>query len=197
MHQILKNRVPRALFFLGGVCIRHDEALCAKGVDQPIKQEEVALSLADMAATGDSNGVRVNLAGGALINESQLGSHITALHNACAQGKTDIVRFLISKDAKVDSTDSDGATPLIYAAYAGETEIVATLIQAGAKVNHVPKLGLTAIAAAVVSDSRPTMQLLMDHGADASLSAPNSFSALSLAELRGQHQLITLLIRKE
>ncbi|KAJ7470803.1 ankyrin repeat-containing domain protein [Mycena latifolia] len=59
----------------------------------------------------------------------------TALHWAASSGSTDIVRFLIDKEAEVDLVDNSGWTPLHIAVSAGHDDIVQELVGAGADVN--------------------------------------------------------------
>ncbi|KAJ7173958.1 ankyrin repeat-containing domain protein [Mycena crocata] len=59
----------------------------------------------------------------------------TALHWAASSGATDIVRFLVDKQAEVDVVDNSGWTPLHIAVSAGHDEIVQELVGAGADVN--------------------------------------------------------------
>ncbi|KAJ7183300.1 ankyrin repeat-containing domain protein, partial [Mycena filopes] len=60
-----------------------------------------------------------------------------------SSGSTEIVRFLIDKQAEVDLVDNSGWTPLHIAVSAGHDEIVQELVGAGADVNRKNSKGLT------------------------------------------------------
>ncbi|ORX92853.1 ankyrin, partial [Basidiobolus meristosporus CBS 931.73] len=63
---------------------------------------------------------------------------ITPLCLASYLGKSDVVSVLIKEGgANVDATDSNGATPLMYAARDGHENIVQLLLEYGAKVDTV------------------------------------------------------------
>ncbi|KAJ7896953.1 ankyrin repeat-containing domain protein, partial [Mycena leptocephala] len=60
-----------------------------------------------------------------------------------SSGSTDIVRFLVDKQAEVDLVDNNGCTPLHIAVSAGHDEIVQELVGAGADVTKQNSKGLT------------------------------------------------------
>ena len=54
----------------------------------------------------------------------------------CTAGHADIVELLLQRnDVQIDSRDSEGGTPLWYAAESGGSKIVTMLIQRGADAN--------------------------------------------------------------
>jgi ankyrin repeat protein len=59
----------------------------------------------------------------------------TPLWYAAAYGHTNVLKALISRGAKVNSSDVHGFTPLHVAAQLGQIDCVRELIKAGAKVN--------------------------------------------------------------
>ena len=56
---------------------------------------------------------------------------LTALHYTAAQWDISIAKFLISKGAKIDCTDSKGRTPLHIAAYSNHTDMMQFLLENG------------------------------------------------------------------
>jgi ankyrin repeat protein len=58
----------------------------------------------------------------------------TALHRAAAQGREDVVAYLIKKGADVNATGPLDWTPLHVAAQKGDLEVVKRLVKAGAKI---------------------------------------------------------------
>ena len=57
----------------------------------------------------------------------------TFLRNACADGKSDIVQFLLERGANPNSRDNEGKTPLMAAAITGRLEVVKLLVEHGAR----------------------------------------------------------------
>lgn len=89
-------------------------------------------------------------------------------------------------------------TALIAAAHLGHHEVVGKLIDAGAPLDHVNNLHWTALIEAVVlgnggTDHVETVRLLVDAGADASLTDRQGITALELARARGYASMVSLL----
>ena len=96
-----------------------------------------------------------------------------------------------------DANFNDG-TALIAAAHLGHDGVVRQLIAAGAPLDHVNNLHWTALIEAVVlGDGGPrhqaTVELLLDAGADASLTDRDGRTPLALARMRGYDAIVALL----
>jgi len=52
----------------------------------------------------------------------------TALHKACKQGHTKVVRFLLKECAHIDPVDIEGATPLLKAIFFGQSQTLGILL---------------------------------------------------------------------
>ena len=90
-------------------------------------------------------------------------------------------------------------TALIAAAHLGNWESVQVLIAAGAPLDHVNNLGWTALIEAVVlGDGGPrhvkTAKLLVEAGADRSITDRDGNTPLALAKERGYKAMISVLI---
>ena len=89
----------------------------------------------------------------------------TPLICASADGKTEIVEFLLSKGAKVDAKleyyqEYKGCTALHLAAMHGRTAVVKLLVKAGAKYDLKDAKGKTPLAYAVKYQRKDVMRIL-------------------------------------
>lgn len=69
--------------------------------------------------------------------------HISCLTWAAGRGYTEIVRTLLGAQAKVNTADKYGTTPLIWAARKGHKDIVEALLEEGANVDNAGMVGAT------------------------------------------------------
>jgi hypothetical protein len=110
---------------------------------------------------------------------------------ATAQGRDEMVQYLIGVQASVGFQDEDsGVTPLMMAAVEGHQEIAAKLIAAGAEVGVADATGWTALHHAVRKGHSGMALELVAAGADPEQEDPDGFSPLSLARSRGQWRLV-------
>ncbi|WP_108883149.1 ankyrin repeat domain-containing protein [Anderseniella sp. Alg231-50] len=119
---------------------------------------------------------------------------------AAVANDADMVRTAIRAGGNAKNITSiyDG-TALIAAAHLGNWESVQVLIGAGAPLDHVNNLGWTALIEAVVlGDGGPrhvkTAKLLVEAGADRSITDRNGKSPLELARERGYREMIRVLM---
>lgn len=89
----------------------------------------------------------------------------TPLHYCAWEGKADVCRFLLAKQANVDARAPNGATPLMIAARQGHDEIVRLLIKQAADVNAENDRGATALEYAVKAGNTVIVELLRKAGA--------------------------------
>lgn len=110
-----------------------------------------------------------------------------------------MVRTAINEGGSAKNiTSIYGGTALIAAAHLGNWESVQVLIEAGAPLDHVNNLGWTALIEAVVlGDGGPrhvkTARLLVEAGADRSLTDRNGNTPLDLARKFDYEELIRAL----
>ncbi len=90
----------------------------------------------------DTEAVRSLLASGADVNATYDYSYIskknvTALQLASLSGNFEIVKMLVTRGARIDAADSQGATALFLAAMKNHLSVVQYLVTHGADVNHI------------------------------------------------------------
>ena len=134
---------------------------------QPIR--ETALMTA--AWTGNLEVVKLLLAHGANVNAKEASRAQTALMWAASEQHPAIVRLLVEHGADVHarSKESDGFTPLLFAARVNDLDSVRILLSAGANVNETAgeKVGgSNALLVATVRGHMALAAFLLDQGAD-------------------------------
>lgn len=85
---------------------------------------------------------------------------------AAAQGHLEIVKFLISKSADINSHTENRSTPLRAASFDGDLEIVKFLVENGADVNKANKYGHSPLHLACYFGWSEIARLLLDNGAE-------------------------------
>lgn len=92
-----------------------------------------------------------------------------ALQAAIRAGELDETKRLLESGADVNSRDSFGNTPLLYAAFSGNADIVACLLAHGADVNAPeagpPILGHSVLEGAILAGRTEVVKLLIPAGA--------------------------------
>ena len=121
---------------------------------------------------------------------------------AGAEGRLEILRMTLEHGADLVSVNRYGGTALIPAAHHGHIQIVAELVRTDIDINHINYLGWTALLEAIVlGDGGPTyieiVRLLIDAGADVSISDSNDVSPLAHARMSGYLEITDLLVPTE
>ncbi len=138
-----------------------------KIIQQGITFEEK--NLVTYAGRGDKEVVIAFLDAGMEIDAMRNTDGWTALTAASFYKRTEIVKFLLEKQATVNLQDIYGRTPLMYAAAMGAEEIVTMLLDAGAKPNIQDKKGRTALMEAYSKQEALIAQILKNAGATSPL----------------------------
>jgi hypothetical protein len=86
----------------------------------------------------------------------------TFLRHACADGKSDIAKFLLDSGADVNSRDKEGKTPLMAAAMIGRLEIVKLLLEQGADPRIESQNGDSAAKMAQRWGKKEIVQVLLE-----------------------------------
>ena len=117
----------------------------------------------------------------------------TALMMACLGNHLDVVKMLVSAGAPVES--GHGWQPLHYAAFGGSVDIVRYLLDKGAEKNALAPNSYTPLMLAVRESKLDTARALLLEDADTAHKGPKGETALSIAEQRGNADLVDLLKR--
>jgi ankyrin repeat protein len=150
------------------------------------------LDLFEAAATGDITALRQALGAAPELVNAHAGDGWTALHLAAAFATPEAVKFLIEHGASVSavSTNPQANQPLHAAlALSRNPEVIACLLAAGADPNGRQAGGFTALFSAAAANRRDLAQILIDNGADPSLSSDFGQTASSYARQRGNEDM--------
>lgn len=170
------------------------------------------------ARAGTLKAVQALIASGAEVNAQENSQNQTALMWAVAESHPDVVQALVDhradvhartrstrmlvvrgdmaqvpNDSSIDTTETGGTTPLLFAARQGDIESAKVLIEAGAKVNETAADGSTALVIAMHSGHGEFASFLLDRGADPNADGAG-YSALHAAVLRDDVSVVKALL---
>ena len=126
-------------------------------------------------------------------------SGVLPLHLAAYFGLTRVASSLLSAGAATDSRDSQGATPLMYAAAGGNAPVVQELLREGADPNLVCSRGRSSLHRAIAFDKVNVARILLDHpNIDVNLvdGSRKDQTPLMLASSYGRGQIVPILTHK-
>ncbi|MDQ7785136.1 MAG: ankyrin repeat domain-containing protein [Desulfomonilaceae bacterium] len=163
---------------------------------QVIEMSTLGDDLIEAAMSGDVVKVRRLVANGADVNyANRLG--VTPLMVAAQWNRPNIVSFLLSKHADVETKEnSSGCNALIFACVSGNSDIVGLILAHGAHVNSTNRDGRTALMTASFRGAIAVVKVLLSHGAH--IDAVDRFGATPLTEasMAGHRDVVTLLMSK-
>lgn len=119
---------------------------------------------------------------------------VTALMTAVIKGHTDIVRYLLSKNADINAKDQDGKTALMKAAEITNPLMAKILIENQANVNLKDVYGNTALMKAISKNNTEIVKLLLNNKSDVNAKGYNNMTALMNAAGIGNKEIIMLLL---
>ncbi|CAM6079456.1 unnamed protein product [Sphagnum tenellum] len=105
---------------------------------------------------------------------------LEAIHACAREGDLQGLGQLLDHGSPVDVKDSDGRTPLIWAADRGELSAVEILLAKGAEINAQDIEGQTALHYATVCEQEAVAKYLFEHGADADIADKEGDTPLKL-----------------
>jgi len=116
------------------------------------------------------------------------------IHQAVESNNLPKVKAIIAADpSAINEKDSDGWTPLAYAARFGRKEIAQFLIQKKAAVNIADNNGYTPLHQAAAYDQRQLIELLLNNGADVNARTSGGVTPRRLAVSNGHKRAVDLL----
>lgn len=132
---------------------------------------------------------------GADINERNANGS-TPLHEACANRRKNIVRFLLQQDGiKINGTDSKERTPLVISCQNQFDDIIDILLMNNASVNKADDRGFTPLHIAASGDFKEIAQLLLKNKASINQTCKKHFTPLTLAAGKGSFDMVQLFLK--
>lgn len=119
-----------------------------------------------------------------------------ALLDAARGDDRGAVEQLLKQGANPNERESDGATPLAWAATRTNTEIAGMLLKAGADPNLTNELGIGPLALAIANGSSEIVTQLLARGADPNVSRENGETPLMMAARMGRIDMMKSLLAK-
>jgi len=98
-------------------------------------------------------------------------------------GSLERVALLLDSGAGVNSRDTAGRTPLMWAAVGGNVPMMRLLIERGAEINAVCGYGGTALMRAAGGGRMETVRFLIEHGADVNAKTQGGVTALMKTQI--------------
>ncbi len=120
-----------------------------------------------------------------------------ALFDAVRGDDRAAVERLLQQGGNPNERESDGSTPLAWAATRANAEIAAILLKAGADPNVTNELGIGPLALAIANGSAALAAQLLSHGADPNLARENGETPLMTAARMGQTDIMKLLLARK
>ncbi|TKH05670.1 hypothetical protein FC682_07740 [Peribacillus simplex] len=174
-------------------------SLIDQGVD--INTQDSEGRTATMIATynNDVKSAKILIEAGADVNIQDDMKNSPFLY-AGAEGYVDILKLAIDAGADPSITNRYGGTALIPASEHGYVEVTKELLtKTDIDVNHVNDLGWTALLEAIILNDgdgkqQQTVQLLIDHGADANIPDNSGMTPLQHAREKGFKEIEQILL---
>lgn len=153
--------------------------------------------LCDAALRSDIVKVKAILARSPELVNARIGDGLTPLHSSVYYGTNpELIEYLISKGAEVDSHDVLGLTPLHWSASRNNRKAAEVLLSKRADINSRERNGLTPLHMAAFNGHRDMMDLLLSRGASIDLKANDGYTPLHMAACNGFLDLVRFLLSK-
>ncbi|KAM4606154.1 ankyrin repeat and SAM domain-containing protein 6 isoform 2-T2 [Polymixia lowei] len=105
--------------------------------------------------------------------------------SALKLGNSQLVKEILEEDpAQVNSSNQEGASPLMMAAVSGQLEVVQLMVEKNAEIDKQDGVhGWTALMQATYHGNKDVVKYLLNQGADVNLRAKNGYTAFDLVML--------------
>ena len=119
----------------------------------------------------------------------------TALHQAAAEGDSNLVQKFLDVGANIDEFDSlSNWTSVNFAIYAGHSDVLKLLLQCGASCDHPDYVGETPLYLAITVHSTEMVKALLRRGARVNRRNENGITPLCLATINSNAGIVEQLL---
>ncbi|XP_075354429.1 uncharacterized protein LOC142408164 isoform X2 [Mycteria americana] len=169
-------------------------APCA--VETPDLQEKGRGGLHSAAASGDLAQLQRHWWWKRLRINKRDAKKQTPLHLACANGHTDVVRFLAGKKCQLNPRDNCKKSPLMKAVECQHKDCAAILLEHGANADLRGAGGNTALHLATIMRSKSLVELLLEHNAHVDAQNKLGYTPLAVAITEHCEEMVEFLLQK-
>lgn len=188
--QLLKKKTNKGLSPLLYACYFKNPELT-----NAIKPHFDSLDIFEAAAIGDLTALKAEVEKDPSILSTHSKDGYSPLGYAAYFGNTDVVEFLISNGANVNSSSHNELhiTPLHSACSYGFNSIASMLLEAGANPNAAQNSGVTPLHSAAHHGNASLIKMLLVCGADSKLTLQDGKTPADLAREAGHNELSFML----
>ena len=122
-----------------------------------------------------------------------IGDDPVLLHTA-VNGYAEIMELLLEHGVQVDRANTEGETPLLFAAHLGHINLVRMLLDKGAQADKANKTGEAPLLVAIASGHTEIAQLLINFGAQVNQASADGSTPLLFAAYEGHISMVQLLL---
>ncbi len=122
------------------------------------------------------------------------GEECSPLHRASEAGHIDIVKYLLSRGADIDSRNNANQSPLLYAAFRGKPAIVSLLLEKGADFRALDRYGRTVLHYPVREGHKDVVEILVKKGMSITVEDGMGVSPLRFAIERGHAEIMDIFV---
>lgn len=128
------------------------------------------------------------------LRDGHFSSGLSPLNLAASLGQSDIVAYLLSIGADIETVDNEGSQPVHNAAAFGATAIVESLVAKGSRLDAVDLNGMTPLLFASSRGHLDLVKWLVDHGADVNLASKQGLTPFFYSVISGNADMADYLL---
>lgn len=147
------------------------------------------------AEEGDTDRVEEMLDKGAVI-ECRNNYGVSALIWVANNNHLETLKLLVSRKADKEAKSNDGRTAFVWACLWGHLDIIHYLLEEGVDIDNRDRRGMSALMHAVAKGHEEVVRILLDSGADPHVENVYKGTALSIAKLGDNKNIMRMIEEK-
>ncbi|KAL4879231.1 ankyrin repeat-containing domain protein [Aspergillus karnatakaensis] len=166
--------------------------LIDNGVDINVKAGIYSYAICGAAWTGDLEIFQLLLDRGADLEATQERNKWRPVHFSAYH--PEVLKICVDRGVELEAQDSEGRTPLHWAAIHGKVECAQLLVDAGVNINAQATTSVTALLMAVQNNHYDTFVFLLSRGANPNLTDSLRQTPLYKAAVHGREKMVQALL---